>query len=611
MGKIENISFENVTFDSGFWKSRYDLNREVSLESVYRRFEETGRFDALRFRYEKGISPYPHIFFDSDVAKWIEAVGYLVQKNGGYEKEQAVIDALVCDMAANQKKSGYLNSHFIQIEPENAFSNRDRHELYCAGHLIEAAIAYGKATGKHAFLDVMKKYVACIEKAFVIQKTAAFRTGGHEEIELALLKLFDYTGERRYLDLALYFINERGKTHEANWERMNDKYDQSEMPVRNLMSAEGHAVRAVYLYTAMCEAYLRTGDEALHAACLRLFEDITERKMYLTGGIGSSALGEAFTVPYDLPNLEAYTESCAVLGLGLFLLALQKTALDHRFADVMERMMYNNMLSSTSLDGKSFFYENELEIHLAAVDRETCVFPHMRPHLPARRREEVFGCSCCPPNINRIFARLGDFFFSETEEALIVQQYAALTLKNDRITLQMKTDYPESGTVHFVVTGCRYREILLRRPEWCDRYTVDGAEAEEKDGYLVLHGADRSFTVNFDMQPYFVEANPQVRADNGRVALCRGPVVYCLERADNPYELNAISLEITAPVTPAAGEGSPLPDLCLPGFVDPAFPSLYRKAEHAATPVTLRFRPYYTFANREACDMLVWVRKKG
>ena len=210
MQKLKNISFDNVTFDGGFWKSRYDLNRFVSLQSVYERFEQSGRFDALRFNYEKGLKPYPHIFFDSDVAKWIEAVGYLIEKNGGYEKEQAVIDALVCDMAAHQTKNGYLNSHFIQIEPENIFSKRGEHELYCAGHLLEAAIAYDKATGKHEFLNVMKKYVDCIEQAFVVQKTTAFHTCGHEEIELALLKMYDYTSDKKYLDLALFFINERG-----------------------------------------------------------------------------------------------------------------------------------------------------------------------------------------------------------------------------------------------------------------------------------------------------------------------------------------------------------------------------------------------------------------
>lgn len=610
MQKLKNISFENVTFDGGFWKSRYDLNRFVSLKSVYDRFEQSGRFDALRFNYEKGLKPYPHIFFDSDVAKWIEAVGYLIVKNGGCEEEQKVIDALVSDMAANQTKNGYLNSHFIQIEPENVFTRRGEHELYCAGHLIEAAIAYDKATGKHEFLSIMKKYVDCIEQAFVIQKTAAFHTCGHEEIEIALLKLFDYTSDKKYLDLAMFFINERGTRREPWHNDFNDRYDQSNAPVRDLEKAEGHAVRAAYLYTAMSEAYIKTGDERLLNACRKLFDDVINGKIYVTGGIGSAAKGEAFTVSYDLPNLEAYSESCAALGMQLFALSLQQTALDHRFADVIERIMYNNMLSSTSIDGKAFFYENELEIHLADVNKETALYEHARAHLPLRHRLEVFDCSCCPPNINRLFARVGDFFFSEYENALVVNQYADLTVKNEKVEMKIATDYPVSGVVGFRIKNCKYDKLLLRKPEWCDGFTVKGADYSEKDGYIEISGKEKEFTVDFDMQPYFVEANPRVRADNGRVALCYGPTVYCLERLDNPYELNALSVNIKSPVKKQAATEYPMPNLEVSGCVDRAFDTLYRKAQAKTSAVTLKFRPYWTFANREECDMLVWVRRK-
>lgn len=610
MQKLKNISFDNVTFDGGFWKSRYDLNRFVSLQSVYERFEQSGRFDALRFNYEKGLKPYPHIFFDSDVAKWIEAVGYLIEKNGGYEKEQAVIDALVCDMAAHQTKNGYLNSHFIQIEPENIFRKRGEHELYCAGHLLEAAIAYDKATGKHEFLNVMKKYADCIEQAFVVQKTTAFHTCGHEEIELALLKMYDYTSDKKYLDLALFFINERGTRHEPWHNEFNETYDQSNAPVRELEKAEGHAVRAVYLYTAMSEAYVKTGDERLHEACLKLFNDITGGKMYITGGIGSAAKGETFTVAYDLPNLEAYSESCAALGLQLFALSMQQTALDHRYADVIERVMYNNMLSSTSIDGKAFFYENELEIHLADVNKETALYEHARAHLPLRHRLEVFGCSCCPPNINRLFARVGDFFFSEYENSLVVNQYADLTLKNEKANIKVTTKYPVDGVVKFTVTDCKYDKILLRKPEWCDDFAVKNAAFTEKDGYIEINGSEKEFTVDFKMQPYFVEANPCVRADNGRVALCYGPTVYCLERLDNPCELNALSVDVNGKIELTNADEYPMYNLEAEGFADENFNSLYRKATFAFSPVKLKFRPYWTFANREECDMLVWIRRK-
>lgn len=610
MQKLKNISFKNVTFDNEFWKTRYDLNRFISLQSVYDRFEQSGRFDALRFNYEKGVKPYPHIFFDSDVAKWIEAVGYLIEKNGGHEKEQTIIDALVCEMAAHQTKNGYLNSHFIQIEPENVFQKRGEHELYCAGHLIEAAIAYDKATGKHTFLNVMKKYVDCIEQAFIVQKTAAFHTCGHEEIELALLKLYDYTSDIKYLNLAMFFINERGIHYEPWHNEFNETYDQSNAPVRDLEKAEGHAVRAVYLYTAMSEAYIKTGDERLHKACLKLFNDIINGKMYITGGIGSASKGETFTVEYDLPNLEAYSESCAALGLQLFSLSLQQTALDHRFADVIERVMYNNMLSSTSLDGKAFFYENELEIHLSDVNKETSLCEHARTHLPLRHRLEVFECSCCPPNINRLFARVGDFFFSEYCDSLVVNQYADLTLQNDKINMKMTTVYPVDGIVKFTISECKYDKIILRKPEWCDNFIVKNAEFTEKEGYIEISGSEKTFTIDFKMQPYFIEANPRVRADNGRVALCFGPTVYCLERLDNPYELNSLSIDINAKIDLTHTNEYPMPNLEIRGFADENFNSLYRKACSNTSSVSLKFRPYWTFANRQECDMLVWVRKK-
>ncbi len=610
MQNIKNLSFKNVTFDGGFWKFRYDLNRNVSLENVYHQFEASGRFDALRFIYKDGKGEYPHKFFDSDVAKWIEAVGYLIKKNGGYEKEQAVVDALVSDMERNQLENGYLNSHFIQVEPDKIFTDRDGHELYCAGHLIEAAISYDDATGKDAFLKVMKKYVDYIEHAFVTEKTAKFRTGGHEEIELALLKLFDYTSDKKYLNLAMHFLNERGAPPEPWHTTYNETYNQSNVPVRDLKLAEGHAVRAAYLYTAMSEAFIKTGDERLLSACSKLFNDIVYNKMYITGGIGSSNRGETFTVAYDLPNLEAYSESCAALGLELFALSMQQTALDHRFADVIERIMYNNMLSSTSLDGKAFFYENPLEYYLKDVDKESAAYPHARAHLPIRHRLEVFKTSCCPPNINRLFARVGDFFFSETDEALIVNQYAHLTLNTSRVVLHSVTNYPVNGIVKFTLEKSDYKKILLRKPEWSDDFSVSGTKYKERDGYIEIDGNATEFTVDFKMQPYFVEAHPNVRADSGRVALAYGPTVYCLERIDNPYELNAVSVDVSATPEKSFGGDYPMPNLEMNGTVDLPFDGLYRKAQAKTKSVPLKFRPYWTFANREECDMLVWVRRK-
>lgn len=608
MDKIKNIRFQDVEIESGFWKKRYDLNLLVSIKSVYDRFEETGRNDALRFKYKKGGDKTPHIYYDSDVAKWIEAIAYLIEKNGGLEKEQAEIDKMIDAMAENQLDNGYLNSYYIQVEPDKIFSDRTCHELYCAGHLAEAAVAYDRATGKHKFLQIMEKYMDCIDKAFIKDKTAAFATPGHEELELALIKLYDYTKKNKYLDMAMYFIDTRGTLREEEYDFAETNYDQSAVPVRELEVAEGHAVRAVYLYTAMSEAAERTGDQELYAACERLFENIVNKRMYITGGIGSAKLGETFTVDYDLPNLEAYSESCAAIGLALFALSMQQTKLKASYADVIERIMYNNLLSSTSLDGKAFFYENPLEIHLASVDKETSILPSHRVQLPIRHRVEVFECSCCPPNINRIFARIGDFFFSEYDDNLIINQYGAVGLKNEKITLTMKTDYPVNGKIKFSVKGCQYKKILLRKPFWCDEYFVSGTKYKLEGDYIYVEPVEK-FEAEFNMKPYFVQANPCVRADSGRIALMYGPTVYCLERIDNPYELNALFVSPKARFKKVKTENYLLPDLETEGFVDENFSELYRKASDEREKVKLRFRPYWTFANRQECDMLIWIRR--
>ncbi|MBR5452958.1 MAG: glycoside hydrolase family 127 protein [Clostridia bacterium] len=611
MNKLTNLNFENVEILGGFWKWRYDLNREVSLRAVYERFEESGRFDALRFNFREG-KEYPHIFYDSDTAKWIEAVGYLITRNGGYEKEQKIIDDLVADMEKNQLPDGYLNSHYIQIEPNRRFTDRSAHELYCAGHLIEAAIAYDKATGKHDFLSIMKKYVDCIERYFVTDKLSKFSTCGHEEIEIALLKLFEYTGEKKYLDLAMFFIDQRGVCGEEGilLKVFNRKYDQSEIAVRELSEAEGHSVRAAYLYTAMAEAALKTGDTALLDACRRIWRNMVDKKMYVTGGIGSDSKGESFTVAYDLPNLEAYSESCAAIGLVFFALAMQKNELNPEYGAVIERVMYNGVLSSTSLDGKSFFYVNPLEIHLASVDKQTAIQPYERMGLPLRQRAEVFGCSCCPPNINRFFARIGDVFFSQCGDSFVINQYGAVSYSDDKTSLKMTTDYPCDGKILLEIDKCGSNEILLRIPEWCDEYSVN-AEHTEKNGYISVPASVGKIEIDFKMEPYFVECNPSSRNNNGRVALCRGPVVYCVERVDNDYELNALAVDVSAKVlTGEVDDTYGMRSLKATAFLDRPFESLYRKVRSDAEEVELSFRPYWTFANRGESDMLVWVRKK-
>lgn len=595
--------------ENGFWKSKYDVNKNVSIGNVYRRFEETGRFNAMRFARKEG-EPV-HVFYDSDVAKWIEAVAYLIQSEGGFDEEQEIIDSLVSDMIAHQLPSGYINSYFIQMEPDAIFTKRSEHELYCAGHLIEAAIAYDKATGKRDMLDMMLRYVDCIERAFITEKTAKFVTCGHEEIELALIKLYEYTGNKKYLDMALFFLDNRRPDVDEDplYDSREKSYCQSHLPVREQKEALGHAVRAAYLYIAMEEAAQKTDDKELSDACDALFEDITSQKMFITGGIGSAREGEAFTVPFDLPNLEAYSESCAAIGLMLFALSLQKKRLDSRYADTIERVMYNNLLSSVSMDGRSFFYENPLEVHLASVGKDSSIVPARRRRLPRYRRLEVFSCSCCPPNINRILARIGDFFFSEHGDSLVINQYGAISLENERISLKLETNYPYDAKIKLSGKRNSYKSILLRRPWWCREYKLDGATVMgERNGYIeIAVDADFEITLDLMMKPYFVHTNTKVRDNCGRVALCLGPTVYCLERLDNDCDLNALTVDVNSPVS--IESSTDIPTLVANGYLDVTDGALYFIGEPERTSIPLRFIPYRCFANRDACDMLVWVRK--
>lgn len=612
MKKIKNISFQNVTINNGFWKFRQDLNKNVTIHAIKERFLETGRFDAVGFKVrETGVTP--HLFYDSDIAKWIESISYLIiNEKGGYEKEKKVIDDLVEIFKKNQLPDGYFNSYYIQIEPTKRFTERANHELYCAGHLIEAGVAYAIATGKTELLEIVKKYVDCIERYFVTEKLAKFYTPGHEEIELALVKLYDYTNDKKYLDLALYFINTRGTKEEQPgvYVAYNEKICQAEVPVRDLELAEGHSVRATYLYIAMSELASKTNDEELLKACKRIWRDIVDKKMYVTGGIGSTCYGEAFTCAYDLPNLEAYSESCASIGLLLFALSMQKSELNAEYGAIIEKIMYNGLLSSTSLDGKSFFYENPMEIHLASVNRETSSKPERKTRLPIRHRLEVFDCSCCPPNISRTIARVGELVFSEYGNSLVINQYVSASLNDGANDIEITTNYPNDFKVKIEVKKCAKDSLLLRIPDWCEEYGVS-VDYKTKNGYIEISSKIKEIEIEFKAEPYFVECNPKSRANNGRVALLYGPIVYSVERLDNPYELNALSIDIANPVEVlSVQEEYPMRALKTKAYLDKGFSTLYQKVKAEKTEVELLFRPYWTFANREETDMLVWLRRK-
>ncbi|MGN0971927.1 MAG: glycoside hydrolase family 127 protein [Aristaeellaceae bacterium] len=604
------IPFHQVQLTDDFWHNRQRINEEATLQAVYDRFQETGRFAALDFAYRPGDPNPPHIFWDSDVAKWMEGAAYMLRQHRDPALEE-LMDGLIDRIVRHQREDGYFNTYFQQIAPEEIFRHRPRHELYCAGHLIEAAVAYRQATGKDRFLSAMCRYADCIDRVFRVERSAGFTTPGHEEIEIALLRLWEETGEERYLTLARFFIDQRGTGEEAENEAHRRCYSQSHLPVREQTTAEGHAVRAVYLYTAMAALARIDGDQALKDACLKIFDNIVNRRMYITGGIGSAALGEAFTVDYDLPNLTAYSESCAAIGLMLFCRQLQCMDADSRYADTIERVMYNGFLSAVSLDGTSFFYLNPLEITPQLLERDVSVCKGGR-RLPITQRRKVFSCSCCPPNIVRMMPQLGGFLYSTDAETLYVHQYVQSRMEADGLTVTQETVYPSTGRITLTVTGNTRRTLALRKPFWCRSFTLtkDGKPAAftQDRGYLYLEAErDMRLEIDFAMAVEVIQANPRVVEDCGRAAVMRGPIVYCAEGVDNGDGLRDVTLAAALNPEIVHSADYHCPTLRVDAWRREDFDALYTAGPVAYRPMRLRLIPYFAFANRGATEMVVWM----
>ena len=335
------ISYHDVEITGGFWQNMQRRNREATMPAVLARFEETGRMVAFRCEKTWPEGKKPHFYWDSDVAKWLEAAAYILQKQPNPVLEQAA-EKIISLIEQNQGADGYFNIYFTTVEPEMRWRNRDWHELYCAGHLIEAAVAYYEATGRDRFLNCMRKYASYIERVFMIERSAAFATPGHEEIELAIVRLWRCTGEKRWLRLSEFFVNQRSNNPKDKPVCGEPRYAQDHLPAREQVTAEGHAVRAMYLYCAMADLAEDLRDEGLLNACRALFENITQKRMYVTGGVGSTHRGEAFTIDYDLPNETAYAETCAAVGLALFCRRMSAIEPDSRYADAAERLIYES-----------------------------------------------------------------------------------------------------------------------------------------------------------------------------------------------------------------------------------------------------------------------------
>ncbi len=605
---MKNVSFRNVDINGGFWKEKQTLVKDVTVYSVYDRFKETHRFDALKCDWKEGMPDKPHIFWDSDVAKWIEGVAYLLEK-GSFPELKRIVDDAIDLIVKNADENGYFNSHFLVTRQDKRFCIRNDHELYCAGHLIEAAVAYIKAPGEERFLKAMCKYADYIEKCFKTEKTASFVTPGHPELELALVKLYELTGERRYFDLAQYFIDEHGKGHPGDQGTFlpsgNALYNQDEMPLKDRTTINGHSVRALYLYSGAADVARLRNDIELTDACKRMFDNTVTRRMYVTGGVGSSHMGEAFTVDFHLPNRKAYTETCAAISLVYFASRMQLLDTNSKYADCIERVIYNGMLSGISLSGDSFFYENPLEIDPEFNEVNTSQTYNER--FAITQRKKVFDCSCCPPNLVRFIPSIADYMYTLDDDTLYVQQYMSSMGSFDGVSIEQKTDYPYSGKV-FIRSDAGARRIAVRIPWWCKEFTLNVPYTIE-NGYAIIEAGTEKIELDLGMPINIIRSNRRIHSNAGRISVMRGPVVYCAEGVDNGKDIKNIRLSADADFVLGDTELG-LPKLCTTAYQLKENDSLYSLAENDWESIPLTLIPYHAFANRGTTEMCVWLLEK-
>lgn len=609
-------------FQGAFWESRLQSLREQTLPAIYRHMQQDGHFTAFREDWYAGMRPIPYVFWESDISKWIEAASYSLATHPDAQLE-ALVDEAISFLLTLQQPDGYLNLWFTQVEPEKRWTNlRDYHELYCAGHLIEAAVAHFQATGKRKLIDAVCHYADYIDATFGIEEGKRHGYCGHEEIELALIKLYHVTHEDRYLHLSQYFVEERGKRPphyfdveaEQRGEKLADfwastyEYNQSHMPIREQHEMVGHAVRAMYLFSAVADLARELNDESLYETCQDIWKHLNSKRLYITGGAGSSEGNEGFTSDYDLPNSSAYAETCAAIGLVMWSQRLLQLDADHRYADVLEQALYNGVLSGASHDGTSFFYVNPLESY------------------GTHHRQPWFKCACCPPNIARLLLSLGSYLYGVTDNAILVHLYAqctsTLSVGPHQVVLHQQTNYPWDGVVRFEIELDEPAEfgLYLRIPGWCPHARLTLADQdipfEMRKGYAHVTRTWQTgdiLVLSMEMPVERIYPHPAIRENVGKIALRSGPLLYCLESCDNPLPLHQICVPADA-----VFEKRFIPDLLggimmLNSDVEALETSdwadtLYRTTPPVSTPYKLTALPYHVWDQREPGEMRLWLR---
>ena len=570
---------------------------------------------------DKGDGFYGMVFQDSDAAKWIEAAAYSLSRFPDRELEERV-DGLIEIIASAQDEDGYLNTGFTIKDKEKRWSNLlEAHELYCSGHFMEAAAAYYEATGKDRLLKVMLKNAEHIYNVFINGKHEGYP--GHPEVELALLRLYGVSGNKHCYELAEHFLNVRGVDRDfykkeakaRNWTVWGNNgadlmYQQSHAPVREQSDAVGHSVRAVYLYTAMADYASLSNDEKMIEACKRLWSSITQKRMYITGGIGSTGIGEAFTVDYDLPNDTAYAESCASVGLMMFASRMLELEPKGEYADVMENAFYNTVLAGMSLDGKRFFYVNPLEV-IPGVSGIASTHSHNRPE-----RAGWYACACCPPNIARAISSFGKYAYGESEAACFCHLFAAGEVSfNNGVLLICETGYPYEFTVKYKIKKGG-KTLAIRIPAWSREFGLlrNGQKAEFalKDGYAYLNSVQDGdeIILTLDDKAKFVYPSSKISENTGCAAVMRGPLVYCFEGIDNDDDVLSLRIDDSREIAISEYNERLLGGtaaLSVQGVRVSGQKSLYSLEKTKEKAVNLTAVPYYAWGNRGLGEMRVWM----
>ena len=666
------LAFENVQITDGFWKRNMELVRkevipyqwetlndrvpDAAPSYAMRNFRTAARLHAQKKEMGAAFVPpkytwrgfealpedpknpeegrfYGFLFQDSDFSKWIEAVGYSLSQHPDPVLEE-IADGAIDIVCAAQNEDGYLDTYYIINGMDAAWTNmRDNHELYCFGHLVEGAVAYYQATGKDKLLKAACRFADYVDDYFGLEEGKRRGYPGHEVAEMALVRLYEVTGEEKYLKLAAYFVNERGQ--EPNYfaqeealraasegrpaRHANLYYYQAEKPVRQQDEAHGHAVRAVYLYSGMADVARMTGDDSLYNACKQLWHSIADEKLYITGGIGGTHIGESFSYPFDLPNDSAYSETCAAIGLAFFARRMLQIAPESRYADVMEQALYNTVLSGMALDGKSFFYVNPLTVVPEACKRDE------RLHHVKHVRQKWFGCACCPPNIARIASSVAQYAYTENADTLFTHLYVGGSVSKQfeggKLTMEMQSNVPWDGQSQAVIhADAPVRATLaFRLPGWSENPAVksDGKKLTIKDGYAYLTGEWQEgevITLDMPMPVRIWNADERVRENIGQVAFTRGPVTFCAEEADNGKDLHLLRVKDLDPAHVRVKMDDTFGHPTVRLLVDakrmvPQQGGLYRAASAPTEEnAVIALVPYYAWANRGEGEMRVWLR---